>query len=51
MQNVLKKAARVQTHDFIRISQELEQKSVHPGVCRGLRDYAMETYLSNKKEE
>lgn len=42
---MLKKAARVQTNDFVKLAQQLEEKSAHPGTCKSLRDYAVETYL------
>lgn len=45
---MLKKAARVQSQDFVKITQQLEEKSMHPGVCKSLRDYAIETYMTKK---
>lgn len=40
----MKKAARVQTPDFVKLTQELEGKSQHPGVVKSLREYACEKY-------
>jgi len=42
--NVLKKAARVQTNDFMRVALEAAEKSAHPATCKSLHDYAAETY-------
>ena len=42
--SVLRKAARVQTKDFIFQAEEFERKSSHPALCKSLLDYARETY-------
>lgn len=44
--NVLKKASRVQTQDFIRMAGELGDKSAHPALCKSIRQYAMERFSS-----
>jgi len=41
---VLRKAARVQTHDFIKYARAMAEKSAHPALCQSLCDYAQETY-------
>lgn len=45
---MLKKAARVQSQDFVKVSQQLEDKSMHPAVIKSLRDHAIETYMQKK---
>ena len=42
--DVLKKASRVQTQDFIRLAGELGDKSAHPALCKSIRQYAMERF-------
>ena len=39
--SVLKKAARVQTNDFIRQSEDFARKSARPALCKSLQDYAI----------
>jgi len=47
----LKKAARVQTEDFIQICTGFESKSAHPALVKSMIDYANETHLQNKKAD
>mmetsp|Transcript_10035 Transcript_10035/g.16892 ORF Transcript_10035/g.16892 Transcript_10035/m.16892 type:complete len:159 (+) Transcript_10035:1130-1606(+) len=44
--NVLKVACTKQTDDFIRVSKEQVNKTVHPALCKSLMDHAMEVRSS-----
>jgi len=44
---VLKKAARVQTKDFVEVAEECYNKHAHPVLCKNLLDYASENFAIN----
>ena len=45
--SVLRKAARVQTRDFLEVAEECYEKQSHPVLCKNLMDYARENFACN----